>query len=631
MTAAQFPSKEKMATTSVLYVNRRDAKALKSRLETETLLDKRFRMIPSAFDATVVLKNCTHHDDDAGERSVWPTEGNAVDAVASCIAVPVTEECIDKFGRQCNKSTLNKDSWKTYAVASGTQLCPFSTSTLGNQNHAITSRFVQQNCNSNGITEKCKRDSNNQAATTKSVKLTNIQCVVVKTLIDYYVENIKKNDNNIDPEELAQFQTTSETTVSSLSIKTCPKKLEVTGDDRTLVVPSTAFLIQENETTTNEFHQLLINISSQILHNSPDTTTTTDHSTIYKIQENLWNNLANLYQSPRVVRRGDIAPDSGVRESGHRILWPLPASIASSSNNNAARYTNHGYTPQSTGPNSTGWITVTEHKIHQSFDLTRVMFSRGNVTEKKRFGLLVQQDEYVLDMYAGIGYYTLPALIHGRARHVTACEWNPNAVFALRHNLKANRVDARATVLEGDCRLSLRKLLINKQKNEDSNHYYFDRISLGLLPSSEGGWPMAIECLNREKGGWLHVHGNVPTTEQQQWAHWLCRNLVRISKKNNEYSRDWQAVCVHIERVKSFAPKVEHYVADVFVGPLHHSPHFSEIGIQEDLNTTGVLHSGVFTATPLDVSPPSCALNTEGVLHQEWMMEKANHETVTSY
>ncbi len=598
----------KMATTSVLYVHRRDAKALKTRLETESLLDKRFRMIPSASDAIVVLENNTtyHHHD--GENDL-PVEGSAIDAIASgkCIAVPVTDECIDRFEicvKECsnNNTPNNKDSWETYAVASGRQLCPFSTSALGNQNHA---RLVQQTCDE--IAEKDKKRSSQEA--TKSLNLTNIQCVVVKTLVDFYAENMKKNNNSIEQEELTSIQKMIETTVSSLSIRTCPKKLEVMGDDRTLVVPSTAFLINENnETLSREFHQLLINISVDA---------TGHYLTMYKIQENLWKNLANLYQSPRVVRRGDIDPESGVRESGHRILWPLPVSItssSSSSNEDAAQYSNHGYTPRSTGPDSPGWIAVTEHKISQSFDLTRVMFSRGNVTEKKRFGLLVQPDEYVLDMYAGIGYYTLPALIHGRAKHVTACEWNPNAVFALRHNLKANRVNDRATVLEGDCRMTLRTLKTTNQK--DDNHHYFDRISLGLLPSSEGGWPIAIECLNREKGGWLHVHGNVPTTEREQWAHWLCRSLISISKKN-DHSRDWHAVCVYIERVKSFAPKVDHYVADVFVGPLH-SPHLCN---HSDANTTGVLNAGVFTATLMDVCAPSCALDTEGVLHQEWMME----------
>ena len=37
------------------------------------------------------------------------------------------------------------------------------------------------------------------------------------------------------------------------------------------------------------------------------------------------------------------------------------------------------------------------------------------------------------------------------ARHVYACEWNPAAVQALKHNLARNGVAARCTVLEGDC------------------------------------------------------------------------------------------------------------------------------------------------------------------------------------
>ena len=176
-------------------------------------------------------------------------------------------------------------------------------------------------------------------------------------------------------------------------------------------------------------------------------------------------------------------------------------------------------------------------------------------------------------------------------------------------------MDDRATVLEGDCRSTLRRLLSSFQ---EKNHQYFDRISLGLLPSSEGGWPIAIECLNRENGGWLHVHGNVATTERQQWAHWLCRSLVNICKKHM-HSTEWHAICNHIERVKSFAPKVDHNVADVFVGPLK-SPHLSGEGLS-DVKTTGVFHSGKgFTATPLDVPAPSCALDSKGIIHQEWMM-----------
>ena len=38
-----------------------------------------------------------------------------------------------------------------------------------------------------------------------------------------------------------------------------------------------------------------------------------------------------------------------------------------------------------------------------------------------------------------------------------------------------------------------------------------DRVLLGLIPSSEDSWNVACRCLRPDKGGWIHVHGNVST------------------------------------------------------------------------------------------------------------------------
>jgi tRNA G37 N-methylase Trm5 len=46
-----------------------------------------------------------------------------------------------------------------------------------------------------------------------------------------------------------------------------------------------------------------------------------------------------------------------------------------------------------------------------------------------------------------------------------------------------------------------------------------DRVSLGLIPSSEAGWPLAVRAL-KPTGGWLHVHANVSSVagEEAKWA-----------------------------------------------------------------------------------------------------------------
>jgi 16S rRNA G966 N2-methylase RsmD len=277
------------------------------------------------------------------------------------------------------------------------------------------------------------------------------------------------------------------------------------------------------------------------------------------VTECFWRQLMAVHGSQRIVRRGTIDIDSGIRQSGHRLVFPS---------------CHGGGIPETTGPTSPGWIrVVTEQGIKQSFDImTRVMFSRGNISEKIRFGKrLVKKDEMILDMYTGIGYYTLPALIHGKAKHVVACEWNEHAIQALRYNVKDNHLDDRVTIYPGDCRTTAKdQHLVNM----------FDRVSLGLLPSSEGGWETAVCALKNETGGWLHVHGNVRNAEKETWALWLCQRLLDICQDVGKPS-EWIVLGNHVERVKSFAPTVSHFVADVFVGPADGHPR------SKDITTTG--------------------------------------------
>ena len=81
------------------------------------------------------------------------------------------------------------------------------------------------------------------------------------------------------------------------------------------------------------------------------------------------------------------------------------------------------------------------------------MFSVGNVTEKMRISSFDCSNEVVVDLFAGIGYFTLPYLVNARAKFVHACEWNPRAVEALRKNMALNKIEEdRFAVHEGDCR-----------------------------------------------------------------------------------------------------------------------------------------------------------------------------------
>ena len=129
-----------------------------------------------------------------------------------------------------------------------------------------------------------------------------------------------------------------------------------------------------------------------------------------------------------------------------------------------------------------------------------------------------------------------------------ACEWNPNSVDALRRNLAANGVAAeRCVVVEGDNRRTAPVGVA-------------DRVLLGLLPDSECSWAAAVGALRAEYGGVLHVHGNVASGEEEAWARRLEGEVAALAAAEG---RQWAVRVEHVERVKWYAPRVRHVVADV--------------------------------------------------------------------
>ena len=195
-----------------------------------------------------------------------------------------------------------------------------------------------------------------------------------------------------------------------------------------------------------------------------------------------------------------------------------------------------------------GWVETLERGVTYGLDVTKVMFSSGNGTEKARMGDLPAAGETVVDLFAGIGYYTLQLLCHASVAKVYACEWNPNSVAALKANLALNRISAhRCEILEGDNRRTAPAGVA-------------DRVLLGLLPDSECSWATAVAALKPETGGVLHVHGNVRSGEESAWAR---RLETEIGAMSVAIGRVWTVRVEHVERVKWYAPRVRHVVADV--------------------------------------------------------------------
>jgi len=180
-----------------------------------------------------------------------------------------------------------------------------------------------------------------------------------------------------------------------------------------------------------------------------------------------------------------------------------------------------------------------ENKCLFKLDLSKVMWSKGNVNERLRIAKLVRDNETVLDMFAGIGYFSIPIGVHSNARKVISIEINPNSYYYLCENVKLNKCDNITPVL-GDC-------LVETPK------YNADRILMGYVKTTHHYLKVAVNRLN--KGGIIHYHETVPEKLLET------RPISRIKQA----AGDRDVELLKINKIKKYAPGVEHVVIDALI------------------------------------------------------------------
>ena len=182
--------------------------------------------------------------------------------------------------------------------------------------------------------------------------------------------------------------------------------------------------------------------------------------------------------------------------------------------------------------------TETTHKesgILYMLDVSKVMFSKGNHFERKRLLGQVTSREIIVDMFAGIGYFSLPLSKH--VKKIYAIEKNPDAFHYLKKNIALNKA-SNMEAMNADCR--------------DVSIVGADRVLMGYFPGTEKFLPFASRFL--KKNGILYFH-NV-YKEDELWTK--AEEHLKILGKFRILSK---------KKVKSVGPRMWHVVLDVQVNP----------------------------------------------------------------
>ncbi len=232
-----------------------------------------------------------------------------------------------------------------------------------------------------------------------------------------------------------------------------------------------------------------------------------------------------------------------------------------------------------------------EHGTRYVLDPARVMFSPGNEAERVRMGELVEPGERVFDMFAGIGYFTLPMARAGA--RVTATEINPTAFRYLLEGAALNGVTGRVDAFRTDCRALADRVTADRivmgyygvgvdtstgggddgddgtDDGDDGTDDGDDGTDDGDDGTDDGDdsmggrtdeahefLPAALSAL--EGGGVVHYHEAVP--ESLLWE----RPRSRLERATDRAGRTLEGL--ECRRVKSHSPGVVHVVVDARIG-----------------------------------------------------------------
>ncbi len=193
---------------------------------------------------------------------------------------------------------------------------------------------------------------------------------------------------------------------------------------------------------------------------------------------------------------------------------------------------------------------IVEHKEHgviYRFDFTKIMFSMGNLNERKFLATLVKENEVIVDMFAGIGYFSLPIAKHSKPKIIYSIELNLESFKFLTENIKINHLDDIIVPINGDSKSEVIKL--------SKSGVRADRVIMGVFPAPKDFIKEALTLI-KESGTTFHYEG-VATKD----------NYLSLFNEFKEIAEASNYKCELLSKrfVKSYGPHLYHVVVDILV------------------------------------------------------------------
>ena len=177
-------------------------------------------------------------------------------------------------------------------------------------------------------------------------------------------------------------------------------------------------------------------------------------------------------------------------------------------------------------------------------DLAKAYFSPRLSHEHNRVASQVKEDETVIDMFTGVGPFSIPIAKKCENVQVFAIDANPDAIQLLKRNISANSVEKKVTAIFGDVRQIVKKGLIGVA----------DRVIMNLPEKAIEYVDVACEAIKPD-GGIMHYYGFASVPKPLETAK------IRLIEAIKQTNRDLRKILLK-RIVRTTAPYTWQVVVD---------------------------------------------------------------------
>lgn len=193
--------------------------------------------------------------------------------------------------------------------------------------------------------------------------------------------------------------------------------------------------------------------------------------------------------------------------------------------------------------------------VHREFgclfavDVAQAYFSPRLAHERMRIAHLVEPNETIVNMFAGVGCFSIIIAKHSRALKVFSIDINAAAFQFMQKNIRLNRVYDKVIPLLGDAKEIVDRRLLRTA----------DRVLMPLPEKALDYLPYAVSAL-KASGGWIHYYDLEHATKTEHPAE---KTKSKIIEKLGDLSVNFEIPFIRV--VRSTGPNWFQLAADIHI------------------------------------------------------------------